>query len=101
MNWIHSNRFGDTYSFSKFTTTTAAATAATRFHEYVQDVILYKRTRRIDVNKGSEHREFSLSLSLSVSTLCVVWKFSCIKFQSLIHAYMYINNACNLISVHQ
>ena len=30
-----------------------------------------------------------------------VWKFSCITFHSLIHAYMYINNACNLISTHQ
>ena len=30
-----------------------------------------------------------------------VWKFSCITFYSLIHAYMYINNACNLISTHQ
>ena len=36
----------------------------------------------------------SLSLSLS-------GKLSRITFQSLIHAYMYINNACNLISVHQ
>ena len=43
----------------------------------------------------------SLSLSLAVSTLCFVWKFSRITFQSLIHAYLYINNACNLISVHQ
>ena len=39
----------------------------------------------------------------AVSTLCFVWKFSCITFHSLIHAYMYIyiNNACNLISIHQ
>ena len=37
----------------------------------------------------------------TVSTLCFVWKFSCITFHSLIHAYMYINNASNLISVHQ
>ena len=51
----------------------------------------------------------SLSLSLmygmcssgAVSTLCFVWKFSCIMFHSLIHAYMYINNTCNLISIHQ
>ena len=33
---------------------------------------------------------YSLSLSLS-----------CITFHSLIHAYMYINNACKLISIHQ
>ena len=37
----------------------------------------------------------------AVSTLCFVWKFSCITFHSLIHAYMHINNACNLISVYQ
>ena len=30
-----------------------------------------------------------------------VWKFSCLTFHSLIHAYMYINNPCNLISTHQ
>ena len=44
----------------------------------------------------------SLSRSLSVSTLCFVWKFSGITFHSLIHAcIMYINNACNFISVYQ
>ena len=37
----------------------------------------------------------------SVIRRCFVWKFSCITSHSLIHAYMYINNACNLISVHQ
>ena len=52
----------------------------------------------------------SLSVSLSLSrhvfiwrceyAMCV-WKFSCITFDSLIHAYMYINNACNLVSTHQ
>ena len=40
------------------------------------------------------------SLGLDVS-LCFVWKFSCITFHSLIHAYMYINNTCNLTSTHQ
>ena len=43
----------------------------------------------------------SLSLSLSLSLSRFVWKFLCITFHSLIHAYMYINNACNLISTHQ
>ena len=33
----------------------------------------------------------------AVNTLCFVWKFSCIKFHSLIHAYKYINDACNFI----
>ena len=38
----------------------------------------------------------------AVSTLCFVWKFSCITFHSLIHAcIMYISNACNLISIYQ
>ena len=30
-----------------------------------------------------------------------VWIFSCITFQSFIHAYMYINDACNFIFTHQ
>ena len=33
----------------------------------------------------------------AVNTLCFVWKFSCIKFHSLIHACMYINYAYNFI----
>ena len=33
----------------------------------------------------------------AVNTLCFVWKFSCIKCHSLIHAYMYINDTCNFI----
>ena len=37
----------------------------------------------------------------AVNTLCFVWKFSCIKFHSLIHACMYINNACNFILTYQ
>ena len=34
----------------------------------------------------------------AVNMLCFVWKFSCIKFLSLIHACMYINDACNFIN---
>ena len=33
--------------------------------------------------------------------LSLVWKFSCIKLHLLIHAYMYINGACNFIFTHQ
>ena len=44
---------------------------------------------------------YGMCSSGTVSTLCFVCTFSCIMFHSLIHAYMYINNACNLISVHQ
>ena len=36
-----------------------------------------------------------------VNTLCFVWAFSYITFRSLIHAYMYINNACNFMFTHQ
>ena len=43
----------------------------------------------------------SLICQLTSRTLCFVCKFSCRMFHSLIHAYMYINNARNLISVHQ
>ena len=41
-----------------------------------------------------------LSIYLS-NMLCFVWKFSCIRFHSLIHAYMNINDACNFIFTHQ
>ena len=44
---------------------------------------------------------YGLYSSGAVNTLCFVWKFSCITFHSLIHAYVYINNASNLISTHQ
>ena len=44
---------------------------------------------------------YGMCSSGAVSTLCFVWKFSCITFHSLSYAYMYIHNACNLISVHQ
>ena len=45
---------------------------------------------------------YGMCSSGAVSTLCFVWTFWCIMFHSIIHAYMYIiNNACNLISVHQ
>ena len=37
----------------------------------------------------------------AVDRLCFVWKFSCIAFHSLIHAYIYINDACNFIFIHQ
>ena len=30
-----------------------------------------------------------------------LWKFSFVKFHSLIHAYMCINDACNFIFTHQ
>ena len=57
---------------------------------------------------NSRHFFLSLCLPLSlslcssgaVSTLCFVWKLSCITFHSLIHAYMFINNGCNFISIH-
>ena len=32
---------------------------------------------------------------------CFVWKLSCITSHSLIHAYMYTNDACNFIFTHQ
>ena len=47
---------------------------------------------------GGRKRE---SASGAVNTLCFVWKFSCIKFHSLIHACMYIHYACNFIFTHQ
>ena len=34
----------------------------------------------------------------AVSTLCLVWKFSCVKFHLLIHAFMYIN-ACFIVAL--
>ena len=37
----------------------------------------------------------------AANTLCFVWTFSCITFHSLIHACMYINDACNFIFIHQ
>ena len=37
----------------------------------------------------------------AVNTLGFEWKFSCIKFPSLIHASMYINDACNFIFTYQ
>ena len=30
----------------------------------------------------------------AVNTLCFVWKFSCIKLHSFVHAYMCINDIC-------
>ena len=47
----------------------------------------------------STDQVYGMCSSGAVSTLCFVWKFSCITFHSLIHAYIY--NACNLISIHQ
>ena len=44
----------------------------------------------------SHTRRHTHTLSLSLS----LWKFSCIKFHSLIHASMYINDACNFIFTH-
>ena len=38
-----------------------------------------------------------MGASGAVNKLCFVWEFSCITFHSLIHAYMYINEACNFI----
>ena len=43
-----------------------------------------------------------LCLSVGLSLSLPPPSLSCITFRSLIHAcYMYINNACNLISTHQ
>ena len=42
-----------------------------------------------------------VSLSGAVNTLCFAWKLSCIMFHSLIHAYMYVNDACNFMFTHQ
>ena len=39
--------------------------------------------------------ELILPLSLSLS----LWTFSCIKFHSLSHAYMYINDTCKFIFI--
>ena len=36
----------------------------------------------------------------AVNTLCFVWKFSAITSHSLIHAYMYTNDARNFIFTH-
>ena len=53
------------------------------------------------MTNGFHKQSLSLSLSLSVTTLSFVWKFSCINFCSLIHALMYINDACTFIFTHQ
>ena len=37
----------------------------------------------------------------AVNALCFVGKYLCIKFHSLIHAGMYINDACNFIFILQ
>ena len=37
----------------------------------------------------------------AVNRICFVWTFSCVTFHSLIHAYMYINDACNYIFTDQ
>ena len=53
---------------------------------------------------GEEEEEGSHSHKLSDGlggVLWFVWKFSCIKFHSLIHAYMYVNDAYNFIFTHQ
>ena len=60
-----------------------------------------RKHKQIENVKG--YNPFVCFLALSLNSLCFVWKFSCIKFHSLIHAcmYIYINVACNFIFTHQ
>ena len=47
------------------------------------------------------NRVMYAGVHLALWTRCFVWKFLCITFHSLIHAYMYTNDACNFIFTHQ